>query len=150
MGDRVRFEIDGALRTVTLDRPDKGNAMDAAMLRELEAAFDPSPGPGPAERVAVIRAEGRVFCAGLDLRGDLFVYTGPDATHTYTYTLRYKKIGTTTVGTIVANAQGPKRGQSLGVLNTSTLAPGRYQAILELHMDGSLLATVNRPFTIVP
>jgi len=71
MGDRVRLEVDGAVRTVTLDRPEKGNAMDAAMLRELEAAFDPEPGPGPAERVAVIRAEGRVFCAGLDLRGDL-------------------------------------------------------------------------------
>ena len=71
MSDRVRLEIDGAVRTVTLDRPEKGNAMDPAMLRELEAAFDPDPGPGPAERVAVIRAEGRVFCAGLDLRGDL-------------------------------------------------------------------------------
>ena len=45
--------------------------MDAEMLRDLEAAFDPSPGPGPAERVAVIRSEGRVFCAGLDLRGGL-------------------------------------------------------------------------------
>src|SRR6478752_1236571 len=71
MTDRVRVEIDGAVRTVTLTRPEKGNAMDAEMLRELETAFDPSPGPGPQERVAVIRAEGRVFCAGLDLRGNL-------------------------------------------------------------------------------
>jgi enoyl-CoA hydratase/carnithine racemase len=69
--DRARVEIDGAVRTVTLTRPEKGNAMDAEMLRVLEAAFAPSPGPGPAERVAVIRAEGRVFCAGLDLRGSL-------------------------------------------------------------------------------
>ena len=68
MTDRVRVDVDGAVRTVTLDRPEKGNAMDAAMLRELEAAFDPTPGPGPAERVAVIRAAGRVFCAGLDLK----------------------------------------------------------------------------------
>jgi len=50
----------------------------------------------------------------------------------------------------VANGQGPKRGQSLGVLNTSTLTAGDYQAIRELHMDGSLLATVTRPFTLVP
>src|SRR4051812_45267949 len=71
MSDRVRLEIDGAVRTVTLARPEKGNAMDVEMLRDLEAAFDPAPGPGPAERVAVIRADGRVFCAGLDLRGDL-------------------------------------------------------------------------------
>src|SRR3954449_3601322 len=71
MTDRVRVEIDGAVRTVTLTRPEKGNAMDAEMLRALEDAFDPSPGPGAAERVAVIRAEGRVFCSGLDLRGSL-------------------------------------------------------------------------------
>jgi enoyl-CoA hydratase/carnithine racemase len=45
--------------------------MDAEMLRALEEAFDPSPGPGDDERVAVIRAEGRVFCSGLDLRGGL-------------------------------------------------------------------------------
>ena len=119
----------------------------------------------PAGGTSVFKAGGRATIAALglqpieapvskrgtlDLRGDLFVYTGPDARHTYTYTLRYKKTGTATVGTIVANAQGPKRGESLGVLNTSTLATGRYQAILELHMDGSLLATVTRPFTLVP
>src|SRR6478735_160772 len=71
MSDRVRLEVDGAVRTVTLTRPEKGNAMDAEMLRSLEDAFDPAPGPGPGERVAVIRAEGRVFCSGLDLRGSL-------------------------------------------------------------------------------
>ncbi len=71
MSDRVRVEVDGAVRTITLTRPEKGNAMDAEMLRVLEDAFDPSPGPGEEERVAVIRAEGRLFCVGLDLRGDL-------------------------------------------------------------------------------
>src|SRR4051812_45731536 len=71
MSDRVRVEVDGAVRTVTLTRPEKGNAMDAEMLRVLEDAFDPSPGPGGGERVAVIEAEGRVFCSGLDLRGTL-------------------------------------------------------------------------------
>ncbi len=71
MSDKVRVEIDGAVRTVTLTRPEKSNALDAEMLVALEEAFDPDPGPGPAERVAVIRAEGRVFCSGLDLRGGL-------------------------------------------------------------------------------
>jgi hypothetical protein len=119
----------------------------------------------PAGGASVFKAGGRATIAALglqqiespvskrrtlDLRGDLFVYTGPDAKHTYTYTLRYKNTGTNTVGTIVANVEGPRRGQSLGVLRTSTLEPGRYQAILELHKDGSLLATVTRPFTLVP
>ena len=46
--------------------------MDAEMLRDLEDGVRPvARARAPAERVAVIRAEGRVFCAGLDLRGDL-------------------------------------------------------------------------------
>ena len=56
------------VRRLTLNRPEKSNAMDADMLRALEVAFNPVPGPGPEERVAVIRAEGRVFCSGLDLK----------------------------------------------------------------------------------
>lgn len=67
----VSVQVDGAVRTVTLNRPEKSNAMDADMLRALEVAFNPVPGPGAEERVAVIRAEGRVFCSGLDLRGSL-------------------------------------------------------------------------------
>ena len=62
----VRVEIDGAVRTVTLNRPEKRNALNSEMLTELHAAF--SGEPGRDERVAVIRAEGPVFCAGLDLR----------------------------------------------------------------------------------
>jgi enoyl-CoA hydratase/carnithine racemase len=71
MSDKVRVEIEGAVRTVTMTRPEKGNAMDAEMLTAMEEAFAPDPGPGPDERVAVIRGQGRVFCSGLDLRGGL-------------------------------------------------------------------------------
>jgi enoyl-CoA hydratase/carnithine racemase len=63
--------VQGAVRTVTLTRPEKSNALDAEMLGELEQAFDPEPGPGAEERLAVIRSTGRVFCSGLDLRGGL-------------------------------------------------------------------------------
>jgi enoyl-CoA hydratase/carnithine racemase len=69
--DTVRVEIDGAVRTVTMRRPEKGNAMNGEMLRAMEEAFAPDPGPGPDERVAVIRGEGRMFCTGLDLSGGI-------------------------------------------------------------------------------
>jgi enoyl-CoA hydratase/carnithine racemase len=62
----VLIEPRGAVRVVTLDRPEKRNAMNAEMLDELAAAFDVTP---PAkERVTVIRANGTVICAGLDLK----------------------------------------------------------------------------------
>jgi enoyl-CoA hydratase/carnithine racemase len=63
---KVRLAARGAVREVTLARADKRNALDAEMLAELQAAFTSE--PSAAERVAVIRAEGSVFCAGLDLR----------------------------------------------------------------------------------
>lgn len=62
---KVLVECGGAVRTVTLDRPEKRNALDEEMLDRLEAAFPPD--PPPEERVAVLRAAGPVFCAGMDL-----------------------------------------------------------------------------------
>ena len=63
---RVRIEENGAVRTVTLTRSDKRNALDNQMLEELEAAFTNL--PPDTERLTVIRAEGPVFCAGMDLK----------------------------------------------------------------------------------
>ena len=61
----VNVESDETVRTVTLNRPDKRNALTSDMLELLAGAFAE---PAAGERVAVIRAEGPVFCAGLDLR----------------------------------------------------------------------------------
>ena len=63
---RVRIEQNGAVRTVTLTRADKRNALDGQMLQELEDAFAVE--PPPEERLSVIRAEGPVFCSGMDLK----------------------------------------------------------------------------------
>lgn len=57
---KAELKIEGAVRTVTLNRVDKRNALDQEMLDELVAAFTKPPGPD--ERVAVIRANGTVFC----------------------------------------------------------------------------------------
>ncbi len=54
------------MRVVTLNRPEKRNALNAKMLAELQAAF--SVEPPMAERVTVIRAEGPSFCSGVDLK----------------------------------------------------------------------------------
>lgn len=64
--EKVRIEKAGGITTVTLARADKRNALDAGMLNILTAAFRQA--PTDEERVAVIRAEGPVFCSGLDLR----------------------------------------------------------------------------------
>src|SRR5262245_61504527 len=63
---KVRWAVDGAVRNVRLDRPDKRNALDAEMIAALREAFTYP--PGDQERVAVVRAAGPVFCAGLDMK----------------------------------------------------------------------------------
>jgi enoyl-CoA hydratase/carnithine racemase len=62
----VEVTSNGTVRTVTLNRPEKRNALNAEMLELLKAAFLAT--PAPEERVSVIRSTSKVFCAGLDLR----------------------------------------------------------------------------------
>lgn len=62
----IRVERAGPVRTIALTRGEKRNALNFAMLAELEAALaDP---PDVDERVLVLRAEGPSFCSGLDLK----------------------------------------------------------------------------------
>ena len=67
MADEVLLEVDGAVATVTLNRPEARNAMSSALIRALGAvvgAADADP------RVAVLVLTGAdpAFCAGLDLK----------------------------------------------------------------------------------
>jgi len=64
----IRFEIDGPIAIITLDRPDKLNAINTQMIRELNLALDRAEGD-PDVRVIVLRGEGKAFSAGFDLGG---------------------------------------------------------------------------------
>lgn len=61
----VNIETTGAVRTVTLARPEKRNAINPEMMAAIRQAF--SGQPPEQERVTVLRAEGTVFCSGLQL-----------------------------------------------------------------------------------
>ena len=54
------------VRTITLDRPDKLNAVNGALASSLSAALADA-AADDAARVVVITGAGRGFCAGLDL-----------------------------------------------------------------------------------
>jgi len=58
--------------TVTLNRPDKGNALDRETLALLIAALDRLDADASA-RIVVLRGEGKHFCSGADVRADLAV-----------------------------------------------------------------------------
>ncbi len=52
--------------TITLNRPERGNAYDDVMLRELADAFA-ALGAEPDVRVVVVKAAGKHFCVGADI-----------------------------------------------------------------------------------
>ncbi|MDB5703312.1 MAG: enoyl-CoA hydratase [Sphingomonas bacterium] len=54
------------IATITLDRPDKLNAFNKAMLHDLIAAFDATDADD-AVRAVIVTGSGRAFCAGADL-----------------------------------------------------------------------------------
>src|SRR5260370_8177061 len=67
MADEVLASVADGIATVTLNRPDERNAMNAAMLTGLRAAFDELEDRRDV-RVVVVRGAGPAFCAGMDLR----------------------------------------------------------------------------------
>ena len=62
----VNCEADRSVFTITLNRPDKRNAVDGAVAAELRAAFERSEADDSL-RVAVLTGAGGNFCAGADL-----------------------------------------------------------------------------------
>lgn len=76
MGYRtIRVEVDGAVATVTLDRPEKRNAISTELRDELDAAFADLK-PGDDVRVIRLRGAGGGFSSGYDLTSTASVYSG--------------------------------------------------------------------------
>jgi methylglutaconyl-CoA hydratase len=64
--DRVLGTLDGGVFTVTLNRPEQHNALDAAMIDALIAMLDRAD-IDAGVRVVALRGAGRDFCSGMDL-----------------------------------------------------------------------------------
>ncbi len=59
------LDISGAVATITLNRPDKRNAMSATMIAELQTALDEI--EKSHVRVGILTGAGKAFCSGMDL-----------------------------------------------------------------------------------
>lgn len=66
VADPALLTIDGAIATITLNRPDAFNSIDLSIAKKLQQfAADVEAAPGV--RVLVLEGRGRAFCAGGDL-----------------------------------------------------------------------------------
>ena len=67
MSDQLLIEKTGPVSTLTLNRPDKANALDAGLVDALAAAVETAQHDGT--RLLVLKGNGRNFCAGFDFGG---------------------------------------------------------------------------------
>ena len=65
MYETLTLEFSGQLATLTLNRPDKRNAIIPKMISELQSALDEI--ENGRTRVAIVTGAGKSFCAGMDL-----------------------------------------------------------------------------------
>ena len=66
MTDELICSVDGGVATVMLNRPEKRNALNGAVLDGLRSTFDRLDGDRNV-RVVVVRGAGKAFCSGMDL-----------------------------------------------------------------------------------
>ena len=80
--DFITSEVAGGVRTITLNRPEVLNAINADMHWELEEAFNQFAAAAD-EHVCVITGNGRGFCAGSDLKAAVAEGRRPYPPHGY-------------------------------------------------------------------
>lgn len=62
----VDYQVKDRIAFITMNRPEKRNALNHELVRELKQAFDKA-AEDTAAKVIVLRATGEAFCAGADL-----------------------------------------------------------------------------------
>jgi len=65
--ETITYATTGGIARITLNRPDRLNAISPELLRDLDRACAAVEGD-PGARVVTLTAAGRAFCAGADLR----------------------------------------------------------------------------------
>jgi enoyl-CoA hydratase/carnithine racemase len=66
--ETLLYDVADGVATVTLNRPDRLNAVNTTVIRELVAAFDRADADDGV-RAVIVTGAGRAFCAGADLGG---------------------------------------------------------------------------------
>jgi len=66
----ILFEVEGSIATLTFNRPEKLNALNAEMFAEIREVLD-KVASDPQLRVLILTGQGRAFIAGADVRAFL-------------------------------------------------------------------------------
>lgn len=121
--ETVTCEVSGPVATFTLNRPDVRNAMNDRMVEELLACFQELAGETHRDvRVAILRANGAVFCSGGDVR-DLAA-TGADGASDAAVTRLDTLLRAVNEApqVVICRVQGAALGGGLGLVCVSDIA----------------------------
>ncbi|MGZ6017738.1 MAG: crotonase/enoyl-CoA hydratase family protein [Phenylobacterium sp.] len=66
--ETLLYAVEDGIATITLNRPEKLNAFNTQMMKDMIAAFDETD-RDDAVRAVIVTGAGRAFCAGADLSG---------------------------------------------------------------------------------
>lgn len=66
--EQIKYEVEDRIATITLNQPDKLNAISRIMINDMIKAFDMADEDDDV-RVVIMTGAGRGFCAGADLSG---------------------------------------------------------------------------------
>lgn len=103
---------EGRLLRLTLNRPEKRNALDAALCRALVQALEDAAGD-PAVGAILLTAEGKAFCAGMDLAE---IEAGVDAGEIDSVHEQLFTIGARLGKPLIAWVHGPALGGGTGLV----------------------------------
>ena len=73
--ETLLYDVAEGVATVTLNRPDRLNAVNTTVINELTQAFDRADGDDGV-RAVIVTGAGRAFCAGADLGGGGGTFAG--------------------------------------------------------------------------
>lgn len=104
------------VQTITLDRPDKLNAVNGALASSLVSALDAA-GRDDGVRVVVITGAGRAFCSGLDLSAppELPTATRADRLDPYAWVGSWVRSVVGCEKPVIAAVNGPAAGAGFGL-----------------------------------
>lgn len=108
----VLLTIEGGVAELVLNRPDKMNAMNLAMVHDLAEALDKAEAGGA--RALLVRGEGRAFCSGRDLADADPLHEDGEAILRDIFNPLLERMATIAVPTVAA-VQGACLGTGLGL-----------------------------------
>ncbi|WP_229054834.1 enoyl-CoA hydratase-related protein [Aeromicrobium sp. Leaf350] len=129
-GDAVGSSLDHDVLTVWLRRGSTLNAVNTEMLDDLADVVEGAAETGA--RVIALRAEGRGFCSGADIGGDVSADDGPPATDTIVAGERLVRALTTSPLPVVSVVQGPCAGIGVPIALAADITLASDQAFFML------------------